>query len=231
MWLLLLLTLAPGIGLSVFIYWKDKYEREPRDLLIKSFTLGMFSCIPAIILSLLFESAGMNSESSNLVLSAFSNIIGIGLSEEFSKFIFVRFYTFRKKEFNEPFDGITYCVMVAAGFATAENVMYVANNYFENGLSGGFTVAIMRMIFSVPGHVMFGVIMGFFLGIEKHYQKPNYGIIGLLLAAVAHGLFDFCLFSSSQYPIFLIFFLILFVLIVILSLKAIKLHQQESPYK
>lgn len=229
MWLLLLaMAVAPGLAICIYIFWKDKFDAEPRHLLVKSFFLGVFSCVPAIILSILAEKMGSEPNNTSLLFSAFSCIAGIGFTEEFSKFIFVRFYTYKKAEFNEPFDGITYCVMVAMGFATLENILYVFNG---DDFSGSFNIAIARMIFSVPGHAMFGVIMGYFLGIEKHYNKPNMGFLGLIIAAVVHGLFDFSLFNSSSYPIFLLVFLGLFIGIVRLSLKAIKLHQANSPFQ
>ena len=200
-------------------------------MLIKSFFLGVFSCVPAVLLTWLGESIGLSNQSDNIIFSAFSCIAGIGFTEEFSKFIFVRYYTFRKPDFNEPFDGITYCVMVAIGFATFENFLYVLNSFSENGYSGGFSTAFIRAIFSVPGHAMFGVIMGFYLGIEKHNKKINLGFYGLVLAAVAHGMFDFCLFNAGKYPMLILFFLLLFGFIVKLSLKAIKIHQEDSPFK
>lgn len=229
MWpILLAMAVAPGLAISVFIFWKDKFDPEPRHLLVKSFFLGIFSCVPAVLLSFMAKQLGSEPNHSSLLFSAFSCIAGIGFTEEFSKFIFVRFYTYRKPEFNEPFDGITYCVMVAMGFATLENILYV---FGENDFSSSFNVAIARMIFSVPGHAMFGVIMGYFLGIEKHYNKPNAGFIGLVIAAVVHGLFDFSLFNVSAYPVLFLVFLGLFVSIVVFSRKAIKLHQQNSPFQ
>ena len=49
---LLALALAPGIAICIFIYIKDKYNREPLGLLILSFVMGMLAIIPAIIIQL-----------------------------------------------------------------------------------------------------------------------------------------------------------------------------------
>ena len=56
----------------------------------------------------------------------------VGFSEEASKFLGLRFYSYRQKSFDEPLDGIVYSVMVSMGFATLENVMYVMK-YAEAG--------------------------------------------------------------------------------------------------
>ncbi len=46
----------------------------------------------------------------------------VALTEEFSKYIIVRYYAQKNTAFNEPFDGIMYAVMVSMGFAATENI-------------------------------------------------------------------------------------------------------------
>ena len=50
---LLALAIAPGIAICIFIYLKDKYNREPLGKLLISFLLGMFAIVPALFLQLL----------------------------------------------------------------------------------------------------------------------------------------------------------------------------------
>ena len=49
----------------------------------------------------------------------------IGPCEELAKFLAVRLFVYRNKEFNEPLDGIIYAAAAALGFASLENVLYV----------------------------------------------------------------------------------------------------------
>ena len=44
---LLALAIAPGIAICLFIYYKDKYNKEPIWMLILAFLLGVLSIIPA----------------------------------------------------------------------------------------------------------------------------------------------------------------------------------------
>jgi RsiW-degrading membrane proteinase PrsW (M82 family) len=37
---LLALALAPGIAIILFIYLKDKHEKEPKELLLRAFLFG-----------------------------------------------------------------------------------------------------------------------------------------------------------------------------------------------
>lgn len=217
--LLFLLAIAPALAICIFIYWKDKFDKEPKKLLITSFFLGAFSTIITLIISYLVHFIDFNEVNINQVWSLISCILGIGLVEEFSKFIFVRFYAYNKKEFNEPFDGITYSVMVAMGFATVENTLYV--------IDGGASIGVIRMFTSVPAHATFGIIMGFFLGLQKINNKKSFGIFGLLLAATFHGLYDFYLMNIKFNYLYGLYWFILFIISIYLSFKAIKIHQNH----
>jgi RsiW-degrading membrane proteinase PrsW (M82 family) len=66
---------------------------------------------------------------------------------------------YNNKNFNEPFDGIVYAVIVSMGFATIENIIYV--------FQYGFATGILRLFTAVPAHAAFGILMGYFLGKAK----------------------------------------------------------------
>lgn len=220
-WILLAMAIAPGLAIAIFVYWKDKFESEPRNILIFSFFLGMVAILPAIYL----EEMGMSwvppvSETIRVFIIAF---IVVGASEELSKFVMLRFYAYRKKEFNEPFDGITYAVMVSMGFATVENIMYVSQYGMGN--------AIVRMFTAVPAHASFAVVMGYYVGLAKFRNNSLLlQLLGLLLAVILHGAYDFFLMINSI-PLLAIGALISLIIGIRFSLKAIQLHQQISPFR
>ena len=54
--LLAVLALIPVIALLIFIYLKDKNEKEPIGFLIGLFFAGMGTCLTAMILELIGES-------------------------------------------------------------------------------------------------------------------------------------------------------------------------------
>ena len=222
---LLALAIAPGIAISMYIYFKDKHEKEPLKLLVISFLLGAVSVIPTTILTLIGQYFfDFNPMSSSFYFSLFSCVVGIGLIEEYSKFIFVRYYTYRKEDFNEPFDGIVYCVMVSMGFATVENILYV--------YEGGQAVAWARMFTAVPMHAIFAIIMGYYMGIQKFYNKKGYALIGLVYAATLHGVYDFVLFNKDiPGGLQILGFLACIIFGVRVARKSIKLHQDNSPFK
>ena len=222
---LLALAIAPGIAICFYIYFKDKYEKEPIRLLVISFILGVLSVVPTLLLSELGTYFfGFEPTSSNLVFSLISCVIGIGLVEEFSKFIFVRYYAYKKDDFNEPFDGIVYCVMVSMGFATIENILYVA----ASGASTGW----LRMFTAVPMHAVFAIVRGYYLGVQKSFGVKTAALQGLLLASLLHGVYDFVLMYPGIHPgIQLLGFLACLFFGFRFARKAIRLHQESSPFK
>lgn len=153
----------------------------------------------------------------------FNAFFKVALIEEFSKFIFVRFVLYNNKNFNEPFDGIVYAVMVSMGFATVENVVYT--------FQYGFATGILRMFTAVPAHAAFAVLMGFFLGKAKftHRRGLYYSLIALLAPTLFHGSYDYFWFVS-YIPGIWTGALISLIISFILSRQAIRLHQQASPF-
>ena len=113
--------------------------------------------------------------------------------------------------------------MVSMGFATVENIMYV--------FQYGFTTGFLRMFTAVPAHGAFAIIMGYFLGKAKftHSKEFYYSLVALIAASLFHGLYDYFWFISFVPGIWTGALLSLFVSF-ILARKAIRLHQQASPF-
>ena len=123
--LLLALAIAPGLAICTYIFLKDQYNPEPRRHLLISFFLGFLSAAIAVILELALTASTEPYTKGTVWGTAFLAYIVVAFVEEWSKYIMVRLYAFPKPEFDEPFDGIVYAVMVSMGFATLENIFYV----------------------------------------------------------------------------------------------------------
>ena len=203
-----------------YIYKNDKIEKESSGLLAALGASGLGAI--AVTLTLSFISYAISpifsADTSTLdpLSLAVAVFIGIALIEEFSKWIFVYIIAWKHREFNHVYDAIVYCVFVSLGFATLENILYVfsAANFAES-----LSIALNRMIFSVPGHTFFGVMMGYYLGLAKltsvHGIKDKSRtnlILSILIPTIAHGFFDYFLMLGSNigFILFLIFVVILF---------------------
>ena len=218
---LLALSIAPGIAICIFIYVKDKYNREPLGLLLVSFILGMLSTIPAILLQLLSGISVENLAGKSMVQVAFFAFFVVALSEELSKYMMVRFFACKRKAFDDPFDGIIYTVMVGMGFATLENIGYVYQH--------GFATGIMRMFLSVPAHATFAVLMGYYISLAKFDMANKYRhlLMAILLPVIFHGLFDFFLFMGNTL-LHIAGALLSFIVAIRVSKKAIQKQQALS---
>lgn len=187
------IAILPVIILMIFIYRQDKYQKEPIKSLAKAFIGGMLS-IPIDILIVTGIDAALNGTAiSNTVF--FSAFLEAGIPEELSKFLIFMIFIWNDKNFDEYFDGIVYATFIGLGFACVENIEYV--------FSYGFQTGVVRALLSVPGHFLFGVVMGYFLSMAKFHPEKcgTYMISGLLLAMLAHGLFDWLLMVASVLPL------------------------------
>ncbi|MBI3924191.1 MAG: PrsW family intramembrane metalloprotease [Armatimonadetes bacterium] len=200
---LLVLAVAPGIVLMVFFYSLDRFEPEPRDKILKTMGLGAVAVVPAVILELLGQAvlvpAGADSQNTaELAVYAF---VVVAFSEEIVKLWAVWVYIYRDPEFDEPYDGVVYCVAASLGFAIVENVKYVADY--------GAGTGVLRALLAVPAHSLFGVAMGYFVGRARFARNEGtelrLNLIGLSMAVVMHGTYDFLLFHGTSEALLLVF--------------------------
>ena len=199
--LLVVLALAPIAAIVWYVYAKDKHEKEPTKLLFYCFALGIVSIIPALLGSELGISLGLD-ESPNMFMTFLFAFFVVALAEEGAKFLFLRFYIFPKKEFNEPYDGIIYAVMIGMGFAAFENLLYV--------VQGGWEIGLAKMM---PNRA------------DRTLQLAK----GLGIAVTLHGLYDFFLFQQNFEILGFMSFILLFASIRYTQ-KAIAMHQEISPF-
>lgn len=216
------LAVAPGIAIAVYVYFRDKYEKEPLSLLLKTFAAGVIAVIPAALIEqVLFTMFPL--QNSSLINIALNNFLFIGLTEELCKYFFLYSVAYSRADFNEPFDGIMYAVMVSMGFATAENLLYVMN--------GGLEVAVARIFTAVPAHASFAVLMGYFVGLAKfRNSRSPYLLLGIGMATLFHGAYDFFL-SIDNVELIALGALVSLVVGIILSFRAMKILNEHSPFR
>ena len=182
---LLGIAILPVLLLMIYIYRQDKYEKEPVRSLAKAFIGGIAAIFIDIVLVTGIDSLlGGTSFSGTVFYQAF---LQAGIPEEFSKFAIFMILVWRDKNFDEYFDGIVYATFIGLGFACLENIEYV----LEFGLGTG----IVRALISVPGHFLFGVVLGYFLSMAKFHPEKQGAYMwgGLAFAMFAHGMFDWLL--------------------------------------
>jgi protease PrsW len=137
-------------------------------------------------------------------------IFGIGLIEESIKLlpllIFLRF----SKAANEPIDYLIYASVAAIGFAFTENLMYIQNY--------GYQIIHGRALSAVVAHMCFSSIVAYGFIVSKYKTKVSAWVsvpIALLIAATAHGMYDFWLVNQAVKSFSIVSFVILVVSVLI----------------
>lgn len=225
---LVVLALAPAGALFLFFYARDRYNREPLYPLVITFLLGAGSLLPAVALSLWAQHlTGWHSRVTGLWQLFLGALFIVGVVEESAKFAVVRLYSYNRREFDEPYDGIMYSVAAALGFATVENVFYV--------LDAGLGAGILRGLLAVPSHAFYGVLLGYFLGEAKfaptRRRTVGLSLLGLGLAVVAHGVYDFMVFALGQRPLMILVLPVYIALAWVVFFRATRSHAARSPQR
>ena len=224
---LLLLAIAPGIAFGLWIYLKDKYDKEPLDLLFKVFILGCLCTIPTLIVENILTHLNIFD---GLLSVAYISFIVAGFTEEYFKRLVVLKSAFSSKYFSEKLDGIVYCVFSALGFATVENILYV----FFNTSMEALQIGVNRALISVPAHMLFGVAMGYYLSLYKYCSDntrkcKSYLSKSLYIPILLHGIFDFILMSNLRWA--MIVFIIYVLYLWKINLDRLDEYTQDSKYQ
>lgn len=184
--LLLILAVLPVFVLALFVYRQDKFQKEPLGKLVRAFIFGALAIIPAIILETILSCFDFGIP---IFSGIYNGFVVAGCSEELCKLLMLYLAIWKSSEFDEYFDGIVYACFVSLGFACFENIGYVfGQDLFSDALATG----TVRAVLSVPGHFLFGVMMGYYFALAK-FDTQNRGrnlLKAFLIPMLLHGTFD-----------------------------------------
>lgn len=195
---LILAAMLPAFLLIYYIFRKDNLKPEPKSQLIKGFFFGVGAAALEISAMLLFVGISQDDTPTSLIGAIYQSFCCAAIPEELAKFLMLWLLVRRNKYFDEHIDGIVYAICVGMGFAGAENILYLIDNY-----DSWFSVGIARGLISVPGHFFFAVAMGYYLSLsqfgDKAHKRKNL-CLAIVVPILMHGIFDSILFSVSVVP-------------------------------
>ena len=205
---ILALAILPVIFFVGWIYFKDRYEKEPPLKLIEYFLLGILVSILAIFLELYFSKLNIFSGIAGALYTAF---FVAAFTEEGLKSIILIPVLLREKNFNEKLDGIIYSIFLSLGFATIENIIYL----MRERLDLSFELGITRGLISIPSHIMFAITMGYYISKYKFSKEDDnrrnkYLIYAVIIPILLHGVFDFILMIGYRWAIIVFIVYIIF---------------------
>jgi protease PrsW len=187
----IVLALVPLPIYVALALWIDRYEPEPRALLLRAFLWGAGV---ATFIALIVNSIGIvivQEEFGEAVGEIYGGSISAPIVEEGAKAIALfGLYHWRRSEIDGVLDGIVYAAMVGLGFATTENILY----YGEEAVSGDVgvgTIFVMRGIASPFAHPIFTSMTGIGLALAATSKTRRRRVLavalGLLGAILLHS--------------------------------------------
>ena len=167
--LVLLVAAATTVGWAHMYLRRDRFEPEPRSLLVKLFVAGA-----AVTLI-----AGSINTAFVLILPEGLVVILVAPPvEELLKIGAVLLVAYRSRHFTQIVDGAIYCISCALGFAVLENLAYAA----------GFGVGVLaiRSVLLPLGHPLFTGVAGYLIGRAKFEGRPGFIALGVAAAILLH---------------------------------------------
>lgn len=177
-----LIALLPTVILCVYVYRKDRVDKEPLSLLLILFLAGAVAFVPSYFidnalikaLNALF-SGGISYSNEGVIIYAdtFTKLaygalrtLASGCLVDFAlKWVLLVLITKNNKNFNCLFDGIVYAVSLFFSFAVAESFTFSYGEGIDRFLSYALNL--------IPSHVYIGLITGIFYTLWHAYKAAE----------------------------------------------------------
>ena len=226
---LMALAIIPGLLIIIYVYRKDKVEKEPVGLIWKIILYGVISCIAAGYIER-FESQFLPQYPKGSLEYALTTAFCMAaFVEEIVKYLAMRIGSWKYPGFNYRFDGIVYGVSSAVGFAIYENINYVALY--------GFQTAVIRAFTAIPLHAFCGVFMGVFYAYSKKASilgnkgaHAGFTVLALLVPMLIHGIYDTLAFLGNNGTMQLLIFVIILYVAAIETIKRMSAADYRSGF-
>jgi RsiW-degrading membrane proteinase PrsW (M82 family) len=205
------------IAFVLYYFFRSRKADFSGKLLIKSFLWGMASIVLVIVVQYLAAYFDLDNLK-NLRRLLFYTVAVVGFFSELAKYFFLKVICYPDKNFRTPLDGIVFSIMVAMGFATTNNILTLIN-------IPHLQVDLVNALSSGPANIIFGGLMGFFLGLGK-LRKMRWidSMTGLSAAVLFHAIYAFTL-ITADYKLLAAFFIGSGIILASLILAASRIHK------
>lgn len=209
----MVLASLPLLVILILVWWVDRWEPEPRLLLLGAFLWGSGAAVAgALVVNNAWFVAVQEATGSEVIATVTGVVVGAPLSEEiFKGFGLLVIFLTRRRYLDGPVDGLVYAAVIAAGFAFTENIFYFGRAADEGEVG---LVFFARAVMSPLAHVIFTAAMGIALGLASRARRRTWmwafpvGLLGAILlhalwnASAVLGVVYLLLFVVFQVPLF-----------------------------
>lgn len=184
----------PMFAYAGFVYWLDRYEKEPKRLLIGVFLWGaVVASAGAFLINTFFGISVYSITGSERAADLTTSALSAPIVEETLKgFAVLLVFLLARQEFDSILDGIVYAAVTALGFAATENAYYIYTYGFaEKGWSGLSALAFVRIILVGWQHPFYTSFFGIGLAVARMNRgclvKVAAPLAGLGLGVFTHA--------------------------------------------
>ncbi len=223
--LAILLAFFPLPLYLAYALWIDRYEPEPRWLLLVIFLWGALVAVTiAFILGLIGEWIVGESLGKGAA-EVYGGSISAPVVEEGAKAaVLLLIFWKRRWLFNGPLDGAVYAILVGLGFTVTEDALYYAQGAAEDGVPGALFTFVVRGVLSPFGHplytAMFGIGLGLAARATSRWMKIGAPIVGFALAVGLHSLWNSA--GDLLAILYILFFIPLLIAMTVLGIVAMR---------
>lgn len=185
----------------LFFWLKEDTHPEPLKLITLSFFAGQAIVFVALPLQrLLYDNFGTITQ--NVLFVSWAGI------EEILKFAAAWIIGIRVASDDEPVDALMYMIIVALGFVSLENTLFLIDPLHTGDILGSFVTGNLRFLGASLVHVLSSSLVGIALGFAFYQPlrvKVWAGLVGVILATALHAYFNLFIIRQSESNLFLIF--------------------------
>lgn len=189
-----LLSFIPAFLCAAFVYWLDRYEKEPKLLLGLAFFWGaVVATAGSLVSQLILEGTFAIATGSESAADLAGTTLFAPLTEESLKgFAVLLVFLFFRREFDSVLDGLVYAGVVALGFAATEDTIYLFAEATENGIEAMLGLWIVRILLGIWGHPFYTAWIGLGLAASRLSKSVLVRWLappaGWTIAVIAHAL-------------------------------------------
>ena len=176
------------------VMWLDRFEPEPRSLLVAMFAWGAGT---AFALAYTLNTAGtrvIGELRGSAVADIFLGSVSAPVVEETLKAVpLFALLALGRHQLDDILDGAVYASMVGLGFAVSENILYYGRAVDGEGLPEALSLFLLRGVWSPFIHPLFTTATAIGVAFAATRAGPRWRVAplaGLLAAMVLHSLWN-----------------------------------------
>lgn len=226
-----LLAFLPFAGVVMCLMWLDRWEPEPRAMVLFATAWGAFVAIALTLAVGLFVQSALPVTAT---LTGFSAVVQAPVVEELLKCAGILVVlAMGRRALDGALDGIVYGGLIGAGFAFVENIKYFVEALLLGGVGDLTATFFMRAVLSPFAHIMFTAACGFAVGFAVRRAKNVVlpWLLGVIAAIALHAIWNgSALFGGFFLPYLLVqipLFAVYIVVVIRIRVEELRLRRER----